>query len=53
LEVAGCRSFTVWGLSDRYSWVPVFFPGQGAATLTWDDFSPKPAYEALRRVLAR
>jgi endo-1,4-beta-xylanase len=40
-------------LSDRYSWVPVFFPGQGAATLTWDDFSPKPAYEALRRVLAR
>lgn len=53
LEVAGCRSFTVWSLSDRYSWVPVFFPDQGAATLTWDDFSRKPAYEALRRELAR
>lgn len=52
LDVEGCQSFTVWGLSDRYSWVPVFFQDEGAATITWDDFTPKPAYDALRQTLA-
>lgn len=52
LAVTGCRSFTIWGATDRYSWVPVFFDGQGAATITGDDLEPKPAYEALRTTLA-
>ena len=52
LNVDGCRSFTVWGFPDRYSWVPHFFAGQGAATILWDDFTPKPAYHALQATLA-
>jgi endo-1,4-beta-xylanase len=52
LEVDGCQSYTVWGLTDRYSWVPRFFPDQGAATITWDDFTRKPAYYALQQTLA-
>ncbi|GGI09775.1 endo-1,4-beta-xylanase [Egicoccus halophilus] len=51
LNVEGCRSYTIWGWSDRYSWVPVFFPDQGAATVTFEDFSRKPAYYALHRTL--
>lgn len=47
LAVAACDSFTVWGFPDRYSWVPHFFPEEGAATILWDDLSAKPAYEAL------
>ncbi|WP_007025893.1 endo-1,4-beta-xylanase [Saccharomonospora iraqiensis] len=53
LNVDGCDSFTIWGVPDRYSWVPVFFEGQGAATVLWDDYSPKPAYHGLRMRLAR
>ncbi|MGM1065512.1 endo-1,4-beta-xylanase [Saccharothrix sp. Mg75] len=53
LNVDGCDSFTIWGFTDKYSWVPVFFEGEGAATVMWDDFSRKPAYHALRDTLAK
>ncbi|HYF72714.1 MAG TPA: endo-1,4-beta-xylanase [Nocardioides sp.] len=52
LAVATCRSFTVWGFTDKYSWVPVFFPDEGAATIMTEEFERKPAYYALRRTLA-
>jgi endo-1,4-beta-xylanase len=52
LAVEDCNSFTIWGFTDKYSWVPVFFPTEGAATVMWDDFTPKPAYYALRDTLA-
>ncbi len=41
-----------WGFSDRYSWIPGFFPGFGAALPLDDDFNRKPAWWALRDVLA-
>ena len=47
LRVRTCRSFTVWGLPNKYSWVPSAFPEQGAATTMWDDFIRKPAYDRL------
>lgn len=47
LEVDSCRSFTVWGLSDAFSWVPFFFAGEGAATLLDEEYRVKPAYVAL------
>jgi endo-1,4-beta-xylanase len=47
-----CISFTVWGFSDKYQWVPGTFPGQGSAALFDADFQPKPAYDAVRRDLA-
>ncbi|KGM14035.1 endo-1,4-beta-xylanase [Cellulomonas bogoriensis] len=51
LAVEGCDSFTLWGFVDRYSWVPVFFPEEGAATVMEDDYSPRPAFTALLQAL--
>lgn len=51
LAVEGCGSITVWGYTDRYSWVPSFFDGLGAATPTGEDYVRKPAYDALAEAL--
>lgn len=43
----GCSAFTLWGFTDKYSWVPEFFPGSTAA-LPWDaNYQAKPAAESL------
>jgi endo-1,4-beta-xylanase len=51
--VSACRSFTFWGFTDRYSWIPGNQPGYGAATLLDRQLNPKPAYFAVHDVLAR
>ncbi len=51
LDVDGCNSFTIWGFTDKYSWVPVFFEGEGYATVMTGDFKRKPAFYALRDTL--
>jgi endo-1,4-beta-xylanase len=51
LAVDDCNSFTIWGFTDRYSWVPVFFEGQGSATVMTEDFERKPAFYALQSTL--
>jgi endo-1,4-beta-xylanase len=51
LSVRSCHTFTVWGFTDKYSWVPGFFAGQGAATPFTETYQPKPAYRAMRRAL--
>jgi endo-1,4-beta-xylanase len=43
-----CESFTVWGFTDKYSWVPGVFNGQGAANLLDENFIPKLAYDAVK-----
>ncbi|MEU4742732.1 endo-1,4-beta-xylanase [Actinosynnema sp. NPDC023658] len=48
LLTPGCRSFTVWGYTDRYSWVPGWFEGEGAADILDEHFVAKPALRALR-----
>lgn len=48
LKVDDCNSFTIWGFTDKYSWVPVFFPSEGAATVMFEDYTRKPAYHALQ-----
>jgi len=53
LSVRRCNSFTVWGTTNRYSWVPVFFPDEGEATIFTDDFERKYAYTALQETLAK
>jgi endo-1,4-beta-xylanase len=51
LAVPQCRSFSTWGASDRYSWIPEFFPGHGTALLFDADGRAKPAYWSIKRVL--
>ncbi|GAA3766054.1 endo-1,4-beta-xylanase [Plantactinospora mayteni] len=47
-----CVMFTVWGFTDKYSWVPGFFDGQGSATPLDENLQPKAAYRGLQQVLA-
>jgi endo-1,4-beta-xylanase len=53
LAVEECNSFTIWGFTDKYSWVPVFFQGEGSATVMTEDFARKPAFHALRATLQK
>jgi endo-1,4-beta-xylanase len=41
-----------WGFSDRYSWIPGFAPGYGAALPLDQDFNRKPAWWGLFNALA-
>ena len=52
LLVRRCLSFTVWGFTDKYQWVPGVFAGEGSAALWDENFQPKPAYDQVRRDLA-
>lgn len=46
-----CTDFTVWGFTDKYSWVPDTFEGEGAANVLDENYAVKPAFEALRQDL--
>ena len=52
LLVKRCGNFTFWGISDKYSWIPGVFEGQGAALLWNENYTTKPAYDSVRRTLA-
>jgi endo-1,4-beta-xylanase len=47
-----CKTFVMWGFTDRFSWIPLFFPGYGAATVLDPSYGKKPAYDALNQHLA-
>jgi endo-1,4-beta-xylanase len=44
-------AFLTWGLDDGHSWVPQFYPGQGAALPFDASYGAKPAYFGLREAL--
>ncbi|MGC8765787.1 MAG: endo-1,4-beta-xylanase [Brevinematia bacterium] len=46
-----CEAFITWGLSDRHSWIPFFFPGYGYGLMFDENYNPKPAAFAVRDVL--
>ncbi|WP_371482482.1 endo-1,4-beta-xylanase [Kitasatospora sp. NBC_00315] len=46
-----CTDFTVWGFSDKYSWVPGVFKGEGSANLMDENLRTKAAYTALSQDL--
>jgi endo-1,4-beta-xylanase len=45
------RGVLFWGVTDRYSWIPHFFDGEGAALPFDQNYEPKPAFYAVRDVL--
>jgi endo-1,4-beta-xylanase len=47
LAVSRCVGITVWGFTDKYSWVPDTFSGQGAACLWDENYQTKPDYDAV------
>lgn len=47
----GCVGVTIWDWTDKYSWVPSTFSGQGAAC-PWDEsYAKKPAYTGILTAL--
>jgi endo-1,4-beta-xylanase len=47
-----CKALQVWGIPDKYSWVPDVFPGTGAPLLFDDNYNAKPAYYAVQSGLS-
>jgi endo-1,4-beta-xylanase len=51
LAVTRCVGITVWDYTDKYSWVPGTFPGEGAACLYDENLRTKPSYTAMATAL--
>lgn len=52
VQQPACKLIQTWGVTDRHSWIPQFYKGQGWALL-WDaNDRRKPAYFAVRDALA-
>ncbi|GAP88866.2 putative glycosyl hydrolase family 10 [Rosellinia necatrix] len=47
-----CVGITIWDYTDKYSWIPNTFPGQGDALLYDANLAKKPAWTAVSSVLA-
>ncbi|HLK15270.1 MAG TPA: endo-1,4-beta-xylanase [Fimbriimonadaceae bacterium] len=47
-----CHGVQMWGITDRHSWISMFDNRRGAALILDGDYRPKPAYDAVRDVLA-
>ena len=52
LDVKGCVGVTVWGITDKYSWIPDVFEGTGEALLYTDEYEKKPAWTSVSSLLA-
>lgn len=52
LSAARCSTFSTWGSTDRYSWVPSHFPGYAEALPFSAALEIKPAARELQRVLS-
>ncbi len=51
LAHSNCKNISVWGTSDKKSWIPAFNPGYGDALLFDGDYQPKGTYYAVRDAL--
>ena len=47
-----CTAIQTWGFSDKYSWIPGWFKGYGAALEFDAHFQPKAAYRAMAVALS-
>ncbi|KAJ3052815.1 hypothetical protein HK097_005611 [Rhizophlyctis rosea] len=47
VNTPSCVGVTIWGFTDRYSWIPSTFPGEGDA-LPWDkNYNRKAAHDGI------
>lgn len=53
MNVKKCVGITLWQFTDKYSWVPDVFTGQGAATPWSEALEKKPAYYAMAKALQK
>lgn len=53
VQQPACKSIQTWGVTDKHSWIPNFYKGQGWALLWDDNYQQKPAYKAVHDALAR
>ncbi len=51
-NVARCTGVTIWGFTDKHSWVPGTFPNEGQALIYDANYGVKPAYTAVHDALA-
>jgi endo-1,4-beta-xylanase len=47
INETNCTAFIMWGMTDKYSWIPQYQQGFGAALIFDEYYQPKPAYKAL------
>ncbi|MGP3984499.1 endo-1,4-beta-xylanase [Streptomyces sp. KR80] len=47
LAISRCTGITVWDFTDKHSWIPDVFPGQGAALPYDENFEKKLAYSSI------
>ncbi len=53
VQQPACKAFQTWGFTDKHSWIPGFYKGQGWALLWDEQYRKKPAYEAVRQALTK
>ncbi|KAJ7592975.1 endo-1,4-beta xylanase [Mycena floridula] len=47
MSVSKCIGITLWDYTDKFSWVPSTFPGQGAACAWDENLAEKPAFSGI------
>ncbi|RAL59896.1 hypothetical protein DID88_000523 [Monilinia fructigena] len=52
LSVDGCVGITTWDFTDKYSWIPSTFSGQGDACLWFANYTLHPAYDNVAAALS-
>jgi endo-1,4-beta-xylanase len=53
LKFPKCTAIQTWGVTDKYSWVPGWFRGTGAALLFDMGYKPKAAYDGFAEALGK
>ncbi len=51
LNQSACKAFQMWGITDKYSWIPSHYTGYGAALIYDASYNKKSAYDALYETL--
>jgi endo-1,4-beta-xylanase len=51
MSAPNCKALTLWGMTDKYSWIPKFFPGTGVALIFDEAYEPKPAYVEMMKAM--